>query len=224
MISFDVVYQHAKNQKGEDFNFTEHLPSSVSSDVLRARGDDRYLSDLTRCVFRAGFIWRIIDHKWPGFEDAFSGFIPRYWQQAPPERLDALASDPRVVRNRQKINTVPYNARMIVETSEAHNGFGHFLAAWPSCEQAELLLWLKKNGARLGGVTAQYFLRMQGWDGFILTPDVVFALNRYQLLDASPTSKKGLEQAQAAFNHWHQETKRPYSHLSRILSFTANVH
>ena len=76
------------------------------------------------------------------------------------------------------------------------------------------------RGARLGGNSAQYFLRRVGWDGFILSRDVIAALHREEVLDASPTSKKGLMQAQEAFNLWHEESGLPYSHLSRILSFT----
>ena len=81
-----------------------------------------------------------------------------------------------------------------------------------------LLLWLKRNGARLGGNTAQYFLRRVGWDGFILSSDVIAGLRREALLDAGPGSKKALVQAQQAFNAWHRETGLPYSHLSRILA------
>ncbi|MDV6317029.1 DNA-3-methyladenine glycosylase I [Idiomarina sp. HP20-50] len=182
--------------------------------------DRDVLATITRCIFRAGFVWRIIEAKWPGFEEAFKGFVPLYWQQVPPEVLEALSKDPRIVRNQQKINTVPANARMIVEASEEYGSFSHFLAQWPSSQQAQLLIWFKKNGSRLGGTTPQYVLRELGWDGFILASDVVTALTNYNLLDASPTSQKGLKQAQAAFNHWHRQTGLPYSHLSRILSYS----
>jgi len=40
------------------------------------------------------------------------------------------------------------------------------------------------------------------------------------VLDATPGSKKALTQVQATFNAWHKETGLPYSHLSRILSYT----
>jgi len=120
----------------------------------------------------------------------------------------------------QKIRTVPENARMIVDASTAHGGFGRFLAQWPSDDQAGLLIWLKKHGNRLGGASAQYFLRRVGFDGFILSTDVVTALRREEVLDATPGSKKALTQVQATFNAWHKETGLPYSHLSRILSYT----
>ncbi|MDI9246301.1 DNA-3-methyladenine glycosylase I [Marinobacter sp. CHS3-4] len=217
---FSKIFDFACHHKGGEAAVRAGLPSIADAGELEALGDDRYLSEITRCIFKAGFVWRIIERKWPGFEAAFEGFVPLYWQQVPPEVLEDLAQDERIVRNMQKIRTVPENARMIVEASKQHDGFGRFLAQWPHNDQAGLLVWLKKHGDRLGGASAQYFLRRVGWDGFILSTDVVTALKREGLLDATPGSKKALTQAQNAFNAWHQETSMPYSHLSRILSFT----
>lgn len=217
-MSFDKIHERALARKGGSAGLESMLPGVATPDELTGLGDDRYLAELTRCVFRAGFVWRIIDNKWPGFEAAFDGFVPLYWQQVPPEVLEELAGDERIVRNLQKIRTVPDNARMIVEAAEEYGSFGMMLAQWPSDDQAGLLLWLKRHGARLGGNTAQYFLRMVGWDGFILSQDVIAVLRLEGLLDATPGSKKALLQAQAAFNDWHRETGLPYSHLSKIVS------
>ncbi len=219
-MSFSRIYKHAVARKGGEAELRSLLPPVADRGALDAIGDDRYLSEVTRCVFKAGFVWRVIENKWPGFEAAFDGFVPIYWQQVPVEVLEHLARDERIVRNLQKIRTVPDNARMIVDASQEHGGFGAFLSSWPSEDQAGLLFWLKHHGARLGGATAQYFLRRVGYDGFILSSDVVTALRREEVLDASPGSKKALIQAQQAFNNWHQETGLPYSHLSRILSCT----
>ncbi|WP_166261226.1 DNA-3-methyladenine glycosylase I [Marinobacter salicampi] len=219
-MSFASIYQQAIVRKGGEAAMKDLLPPVAQAEQLTSTGDDRYLSEVTRCVFKAGFVWRVIDNKWPGFEAAFEGFIPLYWQQVSPEVLENLLQDERIVRNMQKIRTVPGNARMIVGAGREHGSFGEFLDSWPSDDQAGLLLWLKWNGARLGGNTAQYFLRRVGWDGFILSSDVIAGLQREQLLDATPGTRKALRQAQQAFNTWHQETGLPYSHLSRILSFT----
>lgn len=221
-MHFDYFHQRAIERHGKT-NVSKRLPQLASKTELQARTDDRYLADLTRCVFRAGFVWKIIDYKWPQFEEAFSGFVPVFWQQVPPERLELLARDTRIVRNMQKIATVPQNARMIVEIAEEYGSFGAFLAQWPSSDQAGLLHYFKKHGARLGGATAQFFLRMQGWDGFILSPDVLAALANHNLLDATPGTQKAMKQAQTVFNQWHQETGLPYAHLSRILSMTMDA-
>lgn len=219
-MSFARIYQQAVVRKGGEAALKELLPPLAQAGQLKSTGDDRYLSEMTRCVFKAGFVWRVIDNKWPGFEAAFEGFVPLYWQQVPPEVLENLLQDERIVRNMQKIRTVPGNARMIIEAGREHGSFGVFLNSWPADDQAGLLLWLKQHGARLGGNTAQYFLRRVGWDGYILSSDVMAGLQREQLVDATPGTKKALMQAQRAFNAWHQETGLPYSHLSRILSFS----
>lgn len=219
-MRFSDIHERAIARKGGLEELNALLPKLPAATALEARTDDRYLAEVTRCVFKAGFVWRVIDNKWPGFEAAFQGFVPAYWQQVPREVLETLANDERIVRNLQKIRTVPENARMIMDAVYEHGSFGRFLSQWQADDQIGLLLWLKRHGSRLGGNSAQYFLRRVGWDGFILSHDVVSGLRLAGLLDASPTSKKGLQQAQAAFTDWHQETGMPYSHLSRVLSFT----
>ena len=221
-MKFSDIYQQALARKGGDEALRFLLPSVVEKHRLAEIPDDRYLSEMTRCIFKAGFVWRVIENKWPGFEAAFEGFVPAYWQQVPPDVLERLAADERIVRNMQKIRTVPENARMIMDVVKDHGSFGRFLVEWPDEDQAGLLLYLKRNGERLGGNSAQYFLRRMGWDGFILSHDVVTALTRAGIMDASPASKKGLTQAQKAFNDWRQETGLPVSHLSRIVSFTVD--
>lgn len=221
-MSFNRIYDLAVSQKGSSQAVQSLLPELADAELLASRSDDYYLAEVSRCVFRCGFVWQVVDGKWPGFEAAFKGFVPAYWQQVSPEVLEALAADRRIIRNLQKIRTVPGNARMIVEASNQHGGFGRFLGQWRSSRQVELLVWLKARGARLGGTTAQYFLRHIGWDGFIVSPDVVTALQREKRLDASPTSKRGLRQVQSAFDQWHGETGMPYSHLSKILSLTVS--
>lgn len=219
-MAFSKIYQWAADRKGGEAAMLSMMPRVAKPGELAAISDDRYLSEITRCIFKAGFVWRVIENKWPDFEAAFEGFVPLYWQQVPPDVLEELARDERIVRNMQKIRTVPDNARMIVDAAHEYGSFGQFLEQWLSDDEVGLLLWLKKNGARLGGNSAQYFLRRMGWDGFILSNDVVTALRREELMDASPGSQKALKQAQQAFNDWHRETGLPYSHLSRILSFS----
>ena len=221
-MNFTEFYNVALARKGGEQALQALLPPVVEKSRLAEVSDDRYLSEMTRCIFKAGFVWRVIENKWPDSEAAFDGFVPAYWQQVPPEVLERLAADERIVRNMQKIRTVPENARMIMDVAKDHGSFGQFLANWPGDDQVGLLLYLKRNGERLGGNSAQYFLRRVGWDGFILSHDVVTALTRAGILDASPASKKGLTQAQQAFNQWHQETGLPVSHLSRIVSFTGD--
>lgn len=60
--------------------------------------------------------------------------------------------------------------------SDAHGSFGRWIADWPGDEYIGHVAELGKRGSRLGGATAQYFLRSMGVDGFILSQDVTARL------------------------------------------------
>ncbi|OZB13509.1 MAG: 3-methyladenine DNA glycosylase, partial [Marinobacter sp. 34-60-7] len=83
--SFNRMLEFAMLHKGSDAAVKALLPRLAPPGTLEATGDDRYLSEITRCIFKAGFVWRVIERKWPDFEAAFEGFVPLYWQQVPPE-------------------------------------------------------------------------------------------------------------------------------------------
>jgi 3-methyladenine DNA glycosylase Tag len=182
--------------------------------------DDRYLAMMTRCVFQAGFNWKVIEAKWKGFEEAFHKFNPKGLAHLAPDKWDAYVEDTRIVRNATKIRSVLDNAHFVWNTAEEHGSFGKRFANWPTNDQVGLMDWLKKGGGRLGGATAMYFIRFIGKDGFILSRDVAARLRASGVelpeKDGVPTSKRDLKLAQDAFNQWHDETGLSYTTLSRI--------
>jgi 3-methyladenine DNA glycosylase Tag len=109
----------------------------------------------------------------------------------------------------------------MMELAEAHGGFGAYLAEWPERGIVELWHDLAKRFSQLGGNSAPYFLRMAGKDTFVLSPDVVAALNRLGAFDGAPKSKRDKARVQDAFNRWHEETGRPLSQISMILALSA---
>jgi len=40
----------------------------------RPPNDDAYFENMTRVIFLAGLGWKMIDQKWPNFNEAFKGF------------------------------------------------------------------------------------------------------------------------------------------------------
>jgi 3-methyladenine DNA glycosylase Tag len=172
-------------------------------------------------VFSAGFVWEVIDKKWPGFEEAFLEFNPKRLLFQPTEFWEKLASDKRIVRNPQKIRSVRENAKFVTEIAAEHGSFGKFLASWPADDQVGLLDVLAKRGARLGGHSGQYLLRFIGWDAFVLSGDVLLCLRDSGVpLSATATSKKDLRAAQAQLNAWRQESGLPMTHISRICALS----
>ena len=219
-MSFQPIFDLAAQHKGGEAALMAQLPEPTDPQHLPKLGDDRVLAEMTKCVFQAGFSWKVIDSKWSGFEEAFEGFVPRRWRMMSDDDLDRLVQDTRIVRNPQKILSVRDNAQFLFDLAEEPGSAARFLAEWPADDQIGLTDLMKKRGSRLGGTTGQILLRRLGRDGFILSNDVVTALIREGIVDKTPTSKKGLAACQSAFNGWHAETGHSYTHLSRILAMS----
>ncbi|MEM8769381.1 MAG: DNA-3-methyladenine glycosylase I [Pseudomonadota bacterium] len=210
----------AAARKGGADALEDILPQPASDRRLKARKDDRYLAEMTKCVFRSGFVWQIIERKWPDFEIAFDQFDVSGCAMLSDEDLERLTADERIVRHGKKIQSVRANALFIRDIRAEHGSFGAFLADWPREDFVGLWECLKKQGDRLGGQTGRFFLRFSGWDTPVLSEDVVKALMAQGVIDKAPTSKKALALVQEAFQGWHAESGRPFSQISRILSAT----
>ena len=221
MKKFKLIQEVAEKRKGGKKELNRLLIAPLTTKQLKKISDDRYLAQMTRCVFNAGFHWRVITSKWPSFEEAFHGFDLGQLLTKSPEEWEAYIEDTRIIRNWQKIQTVFHNAAMIDEIAQEHGSFATFFADWPSSDQVGLMKYLHKNGSRLGGKTAQWFIRFSGKDGFILTGDVIAALIANGLdINENASSQRDLKKIQDAFNEWHQDTQLPYAHISKILSYS----
>jgi 3-methyladenine DNA glycosylase Tag len=217
MSGFEDIRLRAEARKGGARALKAMLPTVATKKQLIELGDDRYLAMMTKSINQAGFSWKVIENKWPSFEEAFLGFDPRKLSYLSPEQWEAFTSDKRVVRNWQKIKALQDNVFFVQDESRRSGGFGQFIADWPVEDQIGLMAYLKKHGSRLGGQSALWFLRRVGKDCFIPARDVAVLLRSIGLdIAENPTSKRDLSKIQAQFNEWHAETGLHYSHLSRI--------
>jgi 3-methyladenine DNA glycosylase Tag len=220
-VPFERIRERAAKRKGGETALASLLPKKPSNRALGRLTDDRVLAEMARRVFSAGFVWSVIEQKWPGFEAAFLGFAPRPLLFQPAEFWEKLASDTRIVRNPAKIRSVRDNARFVSEIAAEHGSFGKFLAAWPADDQVGLLEILARRGSRLGGNTGQYLIRFLGRDSFILGNDMLLCLRDAGVpLGATGTSKKDMRLAQAQINEWATESGLPLTHVSRICSLS----
>ena len=221
MTPFTTIRARAVSRKGGEAVLATLLPEVRPQAALADITDARFLAEMARRVFSAGFVWRVIDAKWPGFEEAFLGFEPKPLLFQPDEFWHDLSRDSRIVRNPQKIRSVRENAAFVADIAAEHGSFGQFLSRWPVDDQIGLTTLLGKRGSRLGGKTGQYFLRFVGFDGFVTSGDMVTALRDAGLdVAADPTSKGDLAKVQAAINAYAAETGLPRVHISRILAMS----
>jgi DNA-3-methyladenine glycosylase I len=76
---------------------------------------------------QAGLSWSTILHKRAGYREAFAGFDPRKVARFDARRKAALLVDPRIVRNRLKIDSTITNARAFLEVQKEQGSFEAYL-------------------------------------------------------------------------------------------------
>jgi len=220
MRSFEDIYAIAVDRKGSADAVEAEITPPKSIDDLTALGDDRWLSQFSKNVFNAGFNWKVIEAKWPGFEEAFHGFDIGRCAMMDDAWFDALVQDTRIVRHGAKILSVRDNAAFLQELAVEHGSAAKAIATWPAEDYFGLLAMLKKRGTRLGGSTGAYALRIIGRDSFILSNDVVARLVAEGIVDKAPTSKGALAKVQAAVNTWMDQSGRGLTATSRVLAMS----
>ena len=197
MKSFDSVYQRAAERKGGESELKKLLPQVLESERIAALDESRFLAEMSRCIFQAGFVWRIIEKKWPGFEEVFHGFDPNTILGLQADEWEEIGNDKRIVRRQQNIRAVRANAQFIEDIALEYGSFGFFIADWPTSDLVGLFTLLKKRGSRLGGNSGPRFLRYVGKDTFVLAPDVIRCLQISGVeINDKPSSKRDLTRVQ----------------------------
>ena len=217
---FTELYQRAAKRKGGKQALEILLGDAADDQLVAQLTDDRILAVFSKQIFKSGFVWRVVENKWPDFEEVFFNFDIEKVLMMPEEMLEKKASDPRIIRNFNKVKTIKANAQMMFDQQiDGKTSFAQFIANWPSDDIVGLWAWLKKHGQRLGGNTGPYSLRMLGKDTFILSSDVEAYLRAQKVIDGGLHTKSSLKAAQNYFNHLKQETGYSLTQLSRLIAF-----
>ena len=128
-----------------------HAPKQITPKTL---GD--YLEAMSRPVFQTGLGWRVVDKKWPGIREAFRGFDVNKVARMGDLEIDKLCVDPRVIRNRRKIEAIVDNANRIVQLERQYGSFRKYLRSHGDFEA--LVKDLRKQFRFLGDMGAYLFL------------------------------------------------------------------
>ena len=215
---FEEILAIAEERKGGAAAFEATLSSPKSPEELVAIPDHRWLSNMSMRIFQAGFNWSVVADKWPRFEEVFEGFDIGRMSMMSDDDLDGYMKTDGIIRHGTKLRSIRENAVFLRDLAKEHGTAAKAFAHWPHEDYVGLLWLLKKRGSRLGGNTGMYVLRFMGVDSFIISTDVGKALIREGVVDKPPSSKRDLDAVQAAFNHWREESGRPFTQISRILA------
>jgi DNA-3-methyladenine glycosylase I len=127
-----------------------HAPAQIEPKDL-----SDYLAAMSRAALEPGLNWEVVESKWPGIVEAFDGFDVMRVADYGPEDVERLMADPRVIRNRAKIQAIVHNAGEVLAL-EKHGGFRAYLRSQPSYEA--LVADMRKRFKFLGDSGIYHFL------------------------------------------------------------------
>ena len=217
---FTEIFDAARARHGATA-IDARLPQPKNASELAATPDDRYLSQMSLRVFRAGLKHSVVDAKWPAFEEVFGGFDVHRVRAMSDEGLEKLLGDARLIRHWGKLKSVRDNAAAMLAIGEEFGGFGSWLGTWPGSNIVGLWDAIADRFSQMGGNSGPTFLRMVGKDTFVLSPSDIAGLKHWAGM-APPKNKRDRAAAQAVFNAWAAETGRPLSQLSLILALSVD--
>jgi 3-methyladenine DNA glycosylase Tag len=116
----------------------------------RPSDDNGYLDQMTKAIFQAGFSWRVVNDKWPNFQNAFDGFDIGTVAAYDERDMDRLLSDEGIVRNGRKISATIENANEMQRISVEHGSFFKFLRSMDDWSYAQRRTELSKRFKGLG--------------------------------------------------------------------------
>lgn len=80
--------------------------------------------------FQAGLSWECVLNKREAFRRAFDNFDAETVAGYGQDKLDALARDPDIIRNRLKIRSAVTNARVFLDIQAQFGSFDRYLRQW----------------------------------------------------------------------------------------------
>ena len=101
MDSFKHITQRAEQRKGGKQALLSLLPQVVDPSALADKPDSFFLEEMTRSIFQSGFVWRVINNKWPTFREAFFDFDISKLMRLSEDDWSNYIQDTRIVRHRQ---------------------------------------------------------------------------------------------------------------------------
>ncbi len=89
--------------------------------------DDKLFEFLLLEGAQAGLAWITVLRKREGYRQAFDQFNPEKIARYTPGKLDALQTNPEIIRNRLKIESAVKNARAYLDVLERHDSFSDYI-------------------------------------------------------------------------------------------------
>jgi DNA-3-methyladenine glycosylase I len=113
-------------------------------------------------INQAGLSWETILKKEDNFRNAFDGYNYFIIAAYNFDKIDLLIKDTGIIRHRQKIESIVYNAIKLTEINETHGSFGDWLNSHDVKSLEDWVKIFKKNFKFVGKEIVNEFLMSIG--------------------------------------------------------------
>ncbi|WP_067924406.1 DNA-3-methyladenine glycosylase I [Alicyclobacillus shizuokensis] len=106
-------------------------------------------------TFQAGLSWRVVLEKRSAMREAFGQFHPHRVAELTDEDVEHLLANPRLIRNRRKIEAAIANARIALRLAHEAGSLSRFFAGLQELPEEAIYQRLQSTFVGVGSITAQ---------------------------------------------------------------------
>ena len=139
--------------------------------------ETRLFERLVMEIMQAGLNWSLVLKKRPEMAEALDLYHVDTVAAYEDAKIATLLEDPRIVRNRLKVNAVIHNAQVIQGMRRSNGGFAEWIAAHHPLQKADWVKLFKKTFKFTGGEITGEFLMSIGYLPGAHAPDCPIGLH-----------------------------------------------
>jgi DNA-3-methyladenine glycosylase I len=136
------------------------MEKKTAPEKVKVGSLDKYLEIMSKSVLQSGMSWKVVNSKWEGIREGFSGFDINKIAAFSGRDIERLLGDSRIIRNRKKVEAIVSNARTILEKDAAFKSFRRYLSSLGDFDST--IKALGRDFSFLGPTGAYVFLHVVG--------------------------------------------------------------
>lgn len=113
--------------------------------------DDAYFENMARVIFQAGLSWRLIERKWPNFQEAFENFSINRIARFTDDDVKRLMANEGIVRNRKKILATIHNATQFQTIKKELESFQAYIDTLDKSNNYALVIKDSERNSNISG-------------------------------------------------------------------------
>ena len=191
---FTSIYD--KVRKLQNNNLFDKAVERETSKTYVGMSDDFFFTQIVDLIFQGGLRGQIWQRYAPTIRKEFKDFKVRKVANFTQKNVERMLANPKMLKNRKKIEAAIHNAKEMVAISKEHDGFWKFLDSHNGKNIQKLVEKLKSSFKWIGYTNAYAFLKYVGLECIKPDLNVVRVLFRLGLIDDNKKNLTTYKQTQ----------------------------